>query len=333
VATALTLQAGCCAAALRHPLVSAAFLAMSAANVTLLTLSTGLWQPVRPHSRRKAATDVAATILLAAMLTTGGVGVELVRGLGGAGAWARPNGRDRDPGALDSARAVMHELLYKDSAKSAAAPEREKQVDAGVTLGGDFPGVILWPEVSPVPLLIAPLPAAGGSFAGSRNPLSIPFGGEYWMYRLPDSRPPAGSYFRRASPAALTFQTTDHEPLVMEARQKLEQYIDVSCCGEIRVAIRNGDSYPGTVFLELILIDGGPHGLREQSLGEVPVQSVAQNHAAPVEETLSFHVGPSSSLRRFNQFTVKFHRYAPRKDKSARIAIERFVLVPKTRSA
>ncbi len=54
------------------------------------------------------------------------------------------------------------------------------------------------------------------------QPTTIPFSGEYWLYRLPYKQPPRGSYKRRGSPAKLFFHTTQGDPLSMEAKQKLD---------------------------------------------------------------------------------------------------------------
>ena len=73
-----------------------------------------------------------------------------------------------------------------------------------------------------------------------------------------------------------------------------------------------------TVTLELILIDNGSL----QSLGTAPVP-------ARPDALLRFPVPAGSAIRQFNELEVVFHRDRVRIDRSARIAIERFVLVPR----
>jgi hypothetical protein len=104
----------------------------------------------------------------------------------------------------------------------------------------------------------------------------------------------------------------------MEAHQKLEHPIDLSCCGEIQIAISNADRYPATVALELILIDAG----LSQSLGTVDVPSRPQ-------VMLRFPVPLGSPLHEFSELRIVFHRDRVRIDRSARISIEHFVLVPR----
>jgi hypothetical protein len=143
------------------------------------------------------------------------------------------------------------------------------------------------------------------------------------MFRWPAERPPRRSIIRRGSTSELSFHTTDGVRLGMEAHQKLDPPVSVACCTRIDLAIRNMDPYPGTVSLELVLIDTSVAINLVQSLGRVPAGS-----ASPAEQVLSFAVPPAAALRQFDDIKVVFHRDRIRADKSARIAIERFVLVP-----
>jgi hypothetical protein len=190
--------------------------------------------------------------------------------------------------------------------------------------GGDFPGVILLPPLKPYATLVVPAPALPGRLgAPVRSPVGIPFSGQYWMFRWPAERPPRRSIIRRGSTSELSFRTTDGVRLGMEAHQKLDPPVSVGCCTRIDLAIRNMDPYPGTVSLELILIDTSVAINLVQSLG-----SVLAGSASPAEQVLSFAVPPTAALRQFDEIKVVFHRDRIRADKSARIAIERFVLVP-----
>jgi hypothetical protein len=125
--------------------------------------------------------------------------------------------------------------------------------------------------------------------------------------------------------------TTDHRLLFMEARHQLERPIDVHCCRSIRLVISNADRYPGTVILELLLKDTRPGHPQPLSLGKEPVTSIPdmrRDPPLPASETLSFAVPPAPALRQFDQLIVRFRRDRIRIDRSARIAIDRFVLAP-----
>ena len=100
-----------------------------------------------------------------------------------------------------------------------AGPDHLPPASAAGSADSGFPGVILWPEIKPIPTLIAPMPqTADGSFVPAMvRPLSIPFSGEYWLYRWPFARPPATSFFQRGTPSKLAFSSTDRRPIQMEA--------------------------------------------------------------------------------------------------------------------
>jgi hypothetical protein len=183
-----------------------------------------------------------------------------------------------------------------------------------------FPGIVLFSEPKPRAKLVEPMPGWQRSKLSSRpiEPSIIPFSGEYWMFRPPDTQPPKKSYSRWGSPVTLSFLTTDHATMTMEAHQKLEHPIDLSCCREIQIAISNADRYPGTVELELILVDHAA----SQSLGTIAVPTRS-------EALLNFPIPGGSAVRQFNELEVVFHRDRVRIDRSARISIERFVLVPR----
>jgi hypothetical protein len=182
--------------------------------------------------------------------------------------------------------------------------------------------------------LVAPIPARGGISTVEAKPVGIPFSGEYWMWRWPNSRPPRKSYFQRAAPVAVSFSTTDHWPLQMEARQALDQPIDTSCCGAIRLEIWNADLYPGTVRMELYLADRQSPDRLFEFVGSAPVLTAPNPLAEPmkaVPETLTFVMPPAPRMKLFDLFRVVFRRDRSRADKSARIAIDRFVLVQRGR--
>lgn len=148
------------------------------------------------------------------------------------------------------------------------------------------------------------------------------------MFRWPYQRPPQNSYFQRGTPSALSFSTPDHFPMQMEARQKLAQPISARCCSLLRIAILNADPVPRSVSLELILVDRDQVNLAPLHLGRAAVTSVPQPKGV-VTETLDYAFPAAPNLDQFDEIRVIFHRTTGRMDKSARIAIERFVLVPR----
>lgn len=190
--------------------------------------------------------------------------------------------------------------------------------------------MILWPEVTKTRQRLT----APGRFswlstfpAVPRTPFEIPFTGQYWMFKPPQIAPPPGSYVRRSSPLDLSFMTTDRRALAMQALQKLDHPLDLSCCGAIQIAISNADRHPGTVALELVLIDTKGPGQPAESLGKRDVLSRPEASAIPGTEILDFPI-PRAGIRKFDLMQVVFRLDYFRIDRSAKISIEHFTLVP-----
>ena len=329
-------QAGAIAAIMHYPLLAAGCFAFRAAFLTACGMAAGILPPERPRDLPRSILGVILTVLLAAGLALGGSPSRLIPGSNAAVAWSSR----RPPGLVEMARALLGQWLYggklRTLPKSSGTPQGqpgppmpgyEPAVGANKIGDNDFPGVILWPEVKTVTTLVAPLPAWTGFSARAARPLGIPFSGEYWMFREPYRRPPYGSFFQRGSPAWIGFFTTDHAPLHMEAHHKLDQPIDLRCCNKIQITIWNADRYPGTVALEIILIDAKQPRRLSQSLGTAAVRS--SPGALPVRETLEFPIPIARAVEQCSAFKVVFHRDRKRAHSSARIEIDRFVLVPR----
>ena len=199
------------------------------------------------------------------------------------------------------------------------------------------PGIVLWPETQTQTKLVAPTPVFGEALLtghGSAKPLEIPFNGVYWFFKAPDLHPPKTSRQAHGSPELVNIRSTDRRPLSMEAHDHLGNMLDLDCCSRIQVAIRNADHYPETVSLELVLINTSVPGKPSQSLGTMMVKSTRpwklyDEPAKPVSETLSFVIPTHASIRRFDEVMVVFRLDAARADAGPKIAIDRFVLVPR----
>lgn len=328
LAAAVTLQGGVAAAALNLPVLGTGLLCLGTALLTVYSMVAGAGRPLKlPHS----IPGVMATVLMAVVLTLAGA---LGYGADGLG----PSG-DRfvsgPSGFLDIVRTLMNLLFYEDSF---AAPANTAKLHAprdapNTGTSGGFPGVILWPAVSPVVKLIAPIPAGGGGlFHGPHpQPLSIPFSGEYWMFRWPFAEPPRSSYSRRGNPLDLFFKTTDQTALQMLATHKLDTPIQVDCCSAIRLEITNADPYAGATRLEMDLLNNAPGWRPILDLGAKQVTSTPDfrnDPVRPVHETLEYPIPETHRLTVFDEFRVVFLR-RDHCDKSAKISVERFVLMPR----
>jgi hypothetical protein len=207
---------------------------------------------------------------------------------------------------------------------------------AGTAAGGAFTGVILIPEVQKHVTLVPPLPELPSDVfkKPDDNPLSIPFYGVYWFFRPPDGRPPANSVTVRGTPEDFRFRSIGRAPLKMEAHQNLGKLFNLSCCSRIQVAIHNvenageNSTEPGRV--ELILADSSDPLER----GGVPPESLGMQAVDGSEhQLLSFALRSNSGLQQFDELTVRIFRgrLIAGSDRSARISVERFVLVPRGR--
>jgi hypothetical protein len=338
LAVALFLQAGGTAIMANLPLLAGSFLAMGASMLTVFAMSSGVMETQRPRDLPRSLLGVLLTLLLASGMTIGGMSGRVMMARGRSG--------DADPGPkqgpVDATRALLRELFYHErpennkaqefpSTKEAPDKTVPKEAPAAAVPDGSYPGVILVSEERPVTRLVAPVTPSNGLTGPAPRPYSILFGGEYWMYRFLYRKPPANSFLRKGSPAGLSFSTTDHWPLLMEAHQKLDQPIDLNCCSKVQVEVWNADRYPGTVWLELFALDGDAVDSPARSFGSAQVQSAPNLGGEPVAavaETLEFTV-PEDAPAACGEFKVVFRRDRGRMDKSARVAIERFVLVPK----
>ncbi|MGA3202286.1 MAG: hypothetical protein ABSF12_07290 [Bryobacteraceae bacterium] len=215
----------------------------------------------------------------------------------------------------------------KTASKGSAADGSSASVDNS----GDHTGVILLPEHQQHTTLVPPLPSMPSDLfdAKHQNPLTIPFYGAYWFFKLPDTRPPRDSFVTHGTPAEMTFYAPDSRPLIMEAHQNLGKLIDLNCCREIRIEIRNADRYPGTVSMELVLVNTRQGQEGSVSLGSSPVTSAPGEPDAPMKETLTFPISAHSPIRKFDELMIRFPRMRTRINRSAKIAIDRFVLIPR----
>jgi hypothetical protein len=198
-------------------------------------------------------------------------------------------------------------------------------------------GVILRPKIEDHVTIAPPLPTRS-VFDGKPNerrvdPASIPFYGAYWLFRASDKTLPVDAVESRGDPASTSFQTTDFTPMSMEARQNFGSLIELSCCRAIELVISNGDRRPGTVGVELILTNTRLPGKPHQSLGICPVNSTLRwfpgDNRPPVTEVLSFRLPTQAAIQRFDEATVRFEMRFPRERWSAKIAIEKFRLIPR----
>jgi len=215
--------------------------------------------------------------------------------------------------------------------------ELNSRKSTALLAGDSEPGVILRPKVMDHVTIVPPPPTrrvfdAKPSWR-TTDPVSIPFYGAYWIFKASDKTLPAGAIDVRGDPDSLTFRTTDFSPISMEARQNFGSSIQLSCCGAIELVISNADRRPGTVRVELILTNTSLPGQPGQSLGVLPVDSTLHwfpgDDRPPVTEVLSFRLPAQPAIQSFDEATIRFEMRSPRERFSAKIAVEKFRLIPR----
>ena len=333
LAAALAIEAGVLLFPADYPLLAAALFCLSVAMVTFCALRAGAMRTATASSLPRSILGFFLTLILAAGVTVGG----LAGGLRSGSQWHSPLQGRRGP--FESARALLHKLFEENGEGRTKDPVTNLYFPPAGSVemtDNSFPGVILLPEAKPKRLvLVAP------SITWSRispeiatvRSFYIPFSGVYWMYRPPFDHPPRTSRVQQGSPLMLSFRTTDHAAMSMEAYQKLDRAIDLRCCHAIQIAISNTDPYPGTVALELIVIDSHSAGQPMLSLGTVSITSRPRSSSSagslvPTQETLEYGIPAVAGLHQFDVIKVIYHRDPVRLERSARISIEGFLLSP-----
>lgn len=239
-------------------------------------------------------------------------------------------------GPLYSSAAVannwLNSLLASTGWRKTVAPQSSRSVPNADPGNGDYSGVILWPGKAPEAIMLVPPPANLVTISSpnlSSKPLTITFRGTYWFFKYPHHSPPEHSYRGRGTPATVGMHSADYFPLQMEAHQKFSSPVALSCCSQILVEITNQDHYARTVWLEVVLSDSG-NPEPPLSLGLVPVKSNSgSGDSASASEVLAFNIPASAAISEFDELTVRFHLRGTRYRESARIAVERFTLVPR----
>ena len=116
----------------------------------------------------------------------------------------------------------------------------------------------------------------------------------------------------------------------MEARQNLGFAVDPRRYSSIEIDIQNSDPFPNTVSILLKVRNTTIPGLPIQTLGMKEVSTRGSSaESRPSHQTLRFHIPGTILTGTFDELTVSYYLKGARGDRSARIAIEAFRLVPR----
>jgi hypothetical protein len=116
----------------------------------------------------------------------------------------------------------------------------------------------------------------------------------------------------------------------MEARQNLGFMVDPKRFGAIEILFENADPFPNTVSILLKIRNTTVPGKPILSLGieglSAPASSLSSGTAT---QRLRFRIPSAIPIGSFDELTVSYYLKGARSDRSARIAIDRFRLVPR----
>ena len=322
---AMALQTGVYALATNHPLLAAVSFATVTAIWTAVSVAHGATEARLAARAPYSARGILLALLLTVTLTTVLVHTEIVQ-----------EGREVEAGAPETAatpgttRQVLERLAHvpprpvAPSGMQAGAPPKTvvaRLVDSGPASGEKekIPGVVLRPRPtrSQRPVLVLP-----GSrpriFSG--QPLSIPFTGEYHLFRMSSGNLPREAIVETGTPMANRFRTTNGGPMETVAVQAFEPPIDLTHCGQMLVTVTSAEVMPVLVSMQLVakrsVEDGGT-----DLMGMKPAR----------EEMLEFQVPVTARPLLVHAIRISFLRPGPDSDTNVRIVVERFTLVPRGR--
>jgi len=260
---------------------------------------------------------------------------------GTAAAWARLRnllalgGSDPSPNSFEVARHILDARFPQpaDGASPRLTSRQNTQIKSAVFVAGPvFAGVQLYPEVEAPTRLVAPRLPGTRSFGESRtDPLSIPFNGVYWFWRGPSDRPPSNSVVLHGSPSARFFRSTDGDGMSMEARQNLGFMVDPKRYDAIEISVENADPFPNTVSILLKIRNTTvPHNpTLSLGMADVSPPTSSIGSGTSTAQVLRFRIPSVVPTGSFDELTVSYYLKGARSDRSARIAIDRFRLVPR----
>jgi len=186
-----------------------------------------------------------------------------------------------------------------------------------------YTGIILTRPKVPHQIVTPVLTANPQGF--KKQDKTIPFDGQYWYFKWPDSRPGPDAHVVAGDPTKSQIKSTDNYAILMEAHQRLARPIEASCCRALQLNVMNADAVPGKITLEVQLRDR--HGF-VTSLGNKVLPSSAVSamplKRSPVEETLVFQMPRGMKSKSFDEMTVRVKPEGLRWMAAPRVAIESY---------
>jgi hypothetical protein len=203
------------------------------------------------------------------------------------------------------------------------------KVDSAAHRKIGYEGVILLMPPKPH-LMILPVPPSSAVISGVSR--EIDFDGVYLYFKRPDVGPGPEAHVVRGDPAKERIRSTDQMPLMMEARQRLGTSVAMNCCHSLSLRVKNADTVPGAIAVEVLLRDAEAKHATQVSLGTKVLPSSAVSpmpmHRAPVDDRVTFQIPRGAKQKSFNEITVRIKPEAMRSLAGAQVSVQSFVLHP-----
>lgn len=189
------------------------------------------------------------------------------------------------------------------------------------------PRVFLWPKL-PRKIHVLVAPPIVDEARVIRRSLDIPFDGPYIYTEQLDVGRKTKPLTAHGTPLKVKISSIDGNPISMEARQRLAPPIDLASCRAIQVTIKT--VRPQVVIgLGMTLANTSVPHTPQLSLAEQPLKADMASKSAVGEQTQTFPIPASTRLQAFNQIIIQVIRTPMTTERGARIAIERFILLPR----
>ena len=182
---------------------------------------------------------------------------------------------------------------------------------------GGIPGLILQPGRKRAQALTIPPAYRVRITLSPSKPVSIPFTGEYHLFRESSSKLPEGAELRSGSPMDAIYVTTNGTPMETDAYQEFDPPGDFGPCAKIKMTLTSGETFPASATILLI---------GAEKAGELGPEIFGMN--AEPEETLEFAV-PNIPDFKVKAIRVIFRHNPMEASHSTQVAIQRFTFVPR----
>jgi hypothetical protein len=309
---AMVFQFGFCAWWMGHPLAAAAFITAGVSVWTQASIVTGLLP-----RRKKAGPGIAFWIIGGTLLATTLLLAVQLRPAAATGT---------DPDLVETAQYMIHAVAdppapKRETKKAVATRIFSRKEDPVAFVPDGVPGVILRPNVkSPEPIGLS------GSSETAHLPLlatrSFPFTGEYHLFPTSTGGIPVDSLRLVGTPLEAAYKSLTEGPIETEAYQVIDPPYDFGACSQLQVVMSSEESAPGIISAGLLA--GGEWLQLGSNMFGFDVRKTVS------EETLGFDV-PVRAPRSLEVSAIRllFRRDPSQVNRSARVAIDRFILIPR----